>query len=180
MGTGSNQWRGIRLTLPAELRYRDIAVRAVAAACQLVSPRRTAHGSTVGRDRPDGSEGLRLADLDLSDNFAADMVSAVSELFNNVAIHSYAHSTGDIALEMEVTGDHLEISISDTGTAFDLSQVPTPELASLPEGGMGIHIARACVDELHYTPGPPNVWRLTKYKVPTPKRIRPRRLTSQL
>ena len=102
--------------------------------------------------------------LDLSDRFSAEMVSAVSEIFNNIAIHGFAdRPAGEIAIEMTVAGDHLAIEICDEGAAFDLSQVPKPELDKLPEGGMGIHIAKACVDELDYTPGPPNVWRMTKY-----------------
>ena len=34
--------------------------------------------------------------------------------------------------------------------------------ASLPEGGMGIHIAKTMLDEVTYEPGPPNKWRLCK------------------
>jgi len=33
---------------------------------------------------------------------------------------------------------------------------------SLPEGGMGIHIAKTMLDEMTYEPGPPNLWRLCK------------------
>ena len=34
--------------------------------------------------------------------------------------------------------------------------------ATLPEGGMGIHIAKTMLDEVIYEPGPPNLWRLIK------------------
>ncbi|HLT03134.1 MAG TPA: ATP-binding protein [Geminicoccaceae bacterium] len=149
----------IRLSLPAELRFRDVAMRAVAEACRLVGRPRTAEGSFTG------SAASTTQRLDLSDRFAAEMVSAVSEIFNNIAIHGYGGSgAGEIAMEMTVAPDHLAIQISDHGTAFDPSQVPDPELDSLPEGGMGIHIAKACVDELDYTPGPPNVWRMIKFR----------------
>lgn len=165
--------RVIRLTLPAELRYRDVAVRTVAAACRLVSKSRTAHGSVAG-PRGQLAEG---EELDLSDRFCADVVSAVSEIFNNVALHSYAEGSGEISFELDIAGDHLTISITDTGSAFDPSDIPVPELEALPEGGMGIHIARACMDELDYTPGPPNTWRMTKY---APSAGRSRRLSSQI
>ena len=33
---------------------------------------------------------------------------------------------------------------------------------TLPEGGMGIHIAKTMLDEVTYEPGPPNLWRLCK------------------
>jgi len=146
----------IQLTCPADLRYRDVAVRAVAEACRLVSRSRYAHGSQ--------ESAVSSQPLDLSDRFAAEVVSAVSEIFNNIAIHGYrGEGSGDVTLELRIRGDCLVILISDEGSAFDPSQVPLPELDALPEGGMGIHIARACMDELDYTPGPPNVWRLIKY-----------------
>jgi serine/threonine-protein kinase RsbW len=158
----------IRLTMPADLRYRDVAVRAVAEACRLVSRSRYAHGS-----HPQSPSASTTQTLDLSDRFAAEVVSAVSEIFNNVAIHGYGgEGSGDVTLEMRIRGDRLVILISDQGSAFDPSQVPLPELDALPEGGMGIHIARACMDELDYTPGPPNVWRLTKYTAGAARRQR--------
>jgi len=162
------------VTLPADLRFRDVAVRVVAEACRLVVRSRAAHGSMTGLSATTSS-----TTLDLSDRFAAEMVSAVSEIFNNIAIHGYAqHPPGEISIEMTVAGDHLSIEICDDGAAFDISQVPLPELDKLPEGGMGIHIAKACVDEIDYTPGPPNLWRLTKYTTAGSAR-RSRRLSNQ-
>jgi anti-sigma regulatory factor (Ser/Thr protein kinase) len=162
----------VRLTMPADLRFRDIAVRAVAEACRLVTRVRSAQGS-----QPQASGSTQ--NLDLSDRFTAEVVSAVSEIFNNVAIHGYGGSAGEISIEATVGIDSLLLVISDLGKAFDLEQVPAPELDSLPEGGMGIHIAKACVDELSYTPGPPNVWRLTKYISNQGHRPR-RRMSSQI
>ncbi len=148
----------IRLTVPADLRFRDVAVRLVAEACRMIVRPRPLQPS------PATSATSSSTQLDLSDRFSAEMVSAVSEIFNNIAIHGFAdRPAGEIEIEMTVAGDHLAIEICDHGAAFDLSQVPKPELDKLPEGGMGIHIAKACVDELDYTPGPPNVWRMTKY-----------------
>jgi serine/threonine-protein kinase RsbW len=148
----------IRLTLPADLRFRDVAVRVVAEACRMIVRPRPIQSA------PTASATTSSTQLDLSDRFSAEMVSAVSEIFNNIAIHGFADQpAGDISIEMTVARDHLAIQICDEGAAFDLAQVPKPELDKLPEGGMGIHIAKACVDELDYTPGPPNVWRMTKY-----------------
>ena len=163
----------IRLKLPADLRFRDVAVRLVAEACRLVERTRGALGSMHGPGAAGSSPGL-----DLSDRFAAEMVSAVSEIFNNIAIHGYRdRGGGEIAIDVTIAGDHLAIEIRDHGAAFDISQVPLPELDKLPEGGMGIHIAKACVDEIDYTPGPPNVWRMTKYT--SGARRRSRRLSNQ-
>lgn len=161
--------RTIRLTVPGELRFRDVAVRTVAAACRLVGAARAA------ADAPTGGT------LDLTDHWDAEVVSAFSEVFNNIVMHAYGTaSSGEITIEMTPGRDHLAIVLSDQGSTFDLAAVPAPELDALPEGGMGIHIAQACLDELAYTPGPPNVWRLTKYQKHTSDEVaaRPRRSTT--
>ncbi|HUS65769.1 MAG TPA: ATP-binding protein [Kofleriaceae bacterium] len=153
--------RFIRLTVPAELEFRELALRAVAEACRLV---RGHSGAPVAL--ASGSQ-----NFDLSDRFSAEMVSAVSEIFNNIAIHSYGgDATGEVLIEMELAGAQLAVQISDHGMAFDPKDVPSPELEQLPEGGMGIHIAVSCVDEIDYTPGPPNVWRMRKTLRQTKKR----------
>ena len=152
--------RLIRLTVPAELEFRELALRLVAEACRLV---RGHSGAPV--PLASGSQ-----NFDLSDRFSAEMVSAVSEIFNNISIHSYGGGAGELVIEMELAGDQLLVQISDEGVAFDPASVPSPELEQLPEGGMGIHIASACVDELDYTPGPPNVWRMRKAFSKTRKR----------
>jgi len=95
------------------------------------------------------------------------VVSAFMEIFNNVAIHAYQRKGGGI-IEIEITPskDAIVIEVKDDGRPFDIDEVaPLPaELddESLPEGGMGIHIAKTMLDEMTYEPGPPNHWRLCK------------------
>jgi anti-sigma regulatory factor (Ser/Thr protein kinase) len=144
----------IRLSVPGTLRYRGIAVRAVAEAARLVS-------GTTPRDPKDP-----LVD-DVRHPFDTAVVSAFMEIYNNVAIHAYRKKGGGL-IEIAITATDLaiEIEIRDTGTPFDIDGVPplpddlTEE--SLPEGGMGIHIAKTMLDEVIYEPGPPNLWRLIK------------------
>jgi anti-sigma regulatory factor (Ser/Thr protein kinase) len=144
----------IRLTVPGMLRYRAIAVRVVAEAARLVS-------SSVQRDPTD------LLDNDVRDPFDFAVVSAFAEIFNNVAIHAYQRKGGGV-IDIAITpGDReLVIEVQDTGRAFDIDEVPPLpsdlDEASLPEGGMGIHIAKTMLDEMTYEPGPPNLWRLCK------------------
>ena len=144
----------IRLTVPGTLRYRDVAVRIVAEAARLVS-------CSMQRSPNDP------LDHDVRDPFDTAVVSAFMEIFNNVAIHAYQRKGGG-SIEIAITPGERElvIEIKDHGDPFDMDEVaPLPtELDddSLPEGGMGIHIAKTMLDEITYEPGPPNLWRLCK------------------
>jgi serine/threonine-protein kinase RsbW len=145
----------IRLSVPGTLRYRSIAVRVVAEAARLVS----------GSPQRDPNDPLSN---DVRDPFDTAVVSAFAEIFNNIAIHAYQRKGGGaIDIAIDASGDALVIEIKDHGRPFDIGGVaPLPtELddETLPEGGMGIHIAKTMLDEMTYEPGPPNLWRLCKY-----------------
>lgn len=104
-----------------------------------------------------------FAVIDFRRRFDAELASAVSEIFNNIALHAYARSGhGEIVIELEPIPGCARVRISDMGERFDIHAVPVPDIAALPESGLGLHIAFACVDVLHYQPGPPNVWWLEK------------------
>lgn len=144
----------IRLTVPGTLRYRAIAVRAVAEAARLVS----------ASARADPKDPLAT---DVRHPFDTAVVSAFMEIFNNVAIHAYQRREGGtIELSITPTDAELVIELSDNGRPFDLEGVDPLSAVlddeSLPEGGMGIHIAKTMLDEMTYQPGPPNLWRLCK------------------
>jgi anti-sigma regulatory factor (Ser/Thr protein kinase) len=144
----------IRLSVPGTLRYRAIAVRLVAEAARLVS-------GSVRQDPKD-----TLAN-DVRDPFDTAVVSAFAEIYNNVAIHAYQRRDGGV-IEVAITPADREliIELTDHGAPFDIDGVaPLPselDEESLPEGGMGIHIAKTMLDEMTYEPGPPNLWRLRK------------------
>jgi serine/threonine-protein kinase RsbW len=144
----------IRLRVPGTLRYRAIAVRVVAEAARLVS-------RSTQRDPDDP-----LAH-DVRDPFDTAVVSAFAEIFNNIAIHAYQRKdAGSIEIAIDADDRELVIEVTDTGRPFDIDQVPPLpdelDAESLPEGGMGIHIAKTMLDEMTYEPGPPNLWRLCK------------------
>ncbi len=144
----------IRLTVPGTLRYRDLAVRIVAEAARLVSSSSYRNPQNV-------------LDHDVSDPFDTAIVSAFAEIYNNVAIHAYQRKGGGM-IDIAITPGEREliIELKDTGSAFDIDEVaPLPtefDVATLPEGGMGIHIAKTMLDEVTYEAGPPNLWRLCK------------------
>ena len=133
----------IHVRVPGTLRYRDLAVRAVAAASKLVG----------AGDR----------------NFDDQVVSAFGEAFNNVAMHAYEGrlpTEGDpeleVEIEIDVGRDYLTIRLKDRGASFNLNEVPPPDLDALPESGMGLFIIRSFMDEVLYCPGNPNVLSMTK------------------
>lgn len=139
----------IQLVVPAIIQYRELAVRTVAAACRL------ARGVSLNGD---------YKTLELAERFDSEVVSAFSELFNNIVKHSYGNSgQGEIKISISVGDNQIEINVWDTGeNLLDWDSVPDPQLASLPEGGMGLFILRSFVDEVEYNAGPPNTWRLAK------------------
>ncbi len=100
-------------------------------------------------------------------DFETKVVSAVSEAFNNVAIHAYrGGSVGAIEVELEQLGEGLTVRLFDRGVAYDPTTRRVPNLAELPESNMGLHLMHSCMDGVEYRPGDPphtpNVLTLTK------------------
>jgi serine/threonine-protein kinase RsbW len=134
----------IRLRVPGALKYRDLAVRAVAAACKLVG------GDDDGTGR-------------VHREFDDQVVSAFGEAFNNAAQHSYRdRSVGDVEIEIELDAKSITIRLYDFGNSYDLESIPAPDLEQLPESGMGLYIIRSFMDEVDYRAGAPNVLSMTK------------------
>ena len=151
----------IKLSVPGTLRYRPVAVRVVAEAARMVSQALGTNSSTADEDATADTK------IEVRHPFDTAVVSAFMEIFNNVAIHAYQRrEVGMIDLVITVSEHELVIEIKDQGAPFDIAKVaalPTElDEASLPEGGMGIHIAKTMLDEMTYEPGPPNHWRLCK------------------
>ena len=142
----------IRLSVPGTLRYRDVVLRMVASVCRLV------------RSDPAVQQeaGHRAQAVDFEDS----LVSAVSEAFNNVALHAYAQVDGTAELEAEVVHGTITIRLSDFGQPFDPSEQTSPDLDGLHESSMGLYLIRSCVDAFSYVrgnpPRSPNVMTLRK------------------
>lgn len=132
----------IRLSVPGNLRYRDIVLRVVASACRLLRP----HPATKQETSREGE----AADFD------DKVVSAVGEAFNNVAIHAYrGQSAGAVEVELDVGEQAVTIRLCDTGKSYDPTHQPAPELDLLPDSGMGLYIMRSCMDHVSYRAGNP-------------------------
>jgi serine/threonine-protein kinase RsbW len=127
-----NTQRGdIRLTVLGTLTHRDVVLRAISAACKLVTP------------TPFGPEW---------NDFQQQVVSAVSEAFNNLVLHGYAGQTGP---------GEIHIELRDWGRGFNPKAVPMPDLDSLPESGLGLFIMRSFMG-VTYRRGRPNLLKMTK------------------
>ena len=144
----------ISLRVPALFAYRDLVGRATGMVCRIAAEQRDGGSNYL--------EGLENA-----------VVSAVGEAFNNVVQHAYAgRGDGMVTLVVDANDDELLVELRHDGVGFDLGAVQEPNLGELPESGMGVFIIRACMDELSYLPGSPNILRMRKR---LPRRVGPAR-----
>ena len=87
-----------------------------------------------------------------SEDAVADLKLALTEACSNSVRHAYDHDDGQVHLEFTVLADRVTIQIGDEGGGFHEDDVDCPECQSMPEiklsdGGMGISIIRAVVDD---------------------------------
>ena len=99
--------------------------------------------------------------------FDTKVVSAVSEVFNNIAIHGYENrAAGAVDIEIELSKRCIRLRLADTGRRFDPEVAALEDPGELPESHMGLFIVRKFMDEFSYVPGDaagtPNVMTLTK------------------
>jgi serine/threonine-protein kinase RsbW len=136
--------RVVRLEVPGVIRYRDLVLRAVSAACK------------VGAQET-GVDGEAERELSVG------IISAVGEAFNNIALHGYqGREPGVIRVEIEMNATGVRVRLEDYGRSFDPASAAHPDLASLPESGMGVFILRSLMDDVAYAPGSPNTMTLFK------------------
>jgi serine/threonine-protein kinase RsbW len=123
------------------LQHRDVVLRSVSAACNLVAGR---------KPTPACNE------------FRMQVVTAVSEAFNNIVLHSYeGREDGPVEMKIHTSENRISVELRDWGTSFDPTAVPKPDLDSLPESGMGMFIMKQLM-EIRYRAGRPNVLILSK------------------
>jgi sigma-B regulation protein RsbU (phosphoserine phosphatase) len=93
---------------------------------------------------------------------------ALDELLNNAISYGDARGNDEVALTLDLTGPSLVITLEDEGTPFNPFEREAPEtgqpLADREIGGLGIHIVKNLMDEVHYERrGEKNVITLTKH-----------------
>jgi anti-sigma regulatory factor (Ser/Thr protein kinase) len=97
-------------------------------------------------------------DAGATDACTADMVQAVDEATTNAIIHGHSGGTGWVEVAATSRIDQFVVTIADDAAAFDPTSLPAPDLSVHPAerrpGGMGVLLARLCVDEMTYRPRP--------------------------
>lgn len=100
-------------------------------------------------------------DAGASDTCTADMIQAVDEATTNAIVHGHggqAGSDGWVEVAATTRDDRFVVTIADDAPPFDPTTVPDPDLSVHPAkrrpGGMGVLLARLCVDEMTYRPRP--------------------------
>jgi serine/threonine-protein kinase RsbW len=93
--------------------------------------------------------------------------TAVAEIAANLIRHAYrpAEAARPFELQVLVYCDRVVAQFSDWGVAWEPADEPAvPDPFDLPEGGLGLAVARGAVDELGYRREPhgKNVWQLVK------------------
>jgi anti-sigma regulatory factor (Ser/Thr protein kinase) len=131
----------LRLAVPGTLLYRGVVIRAVASVCRVVRCGAEAGQATSHRN-------------DVED-FDDKVVSAVSEAFNNIAIHAYKSTRGETELELGFEQGRLIVRLLDTGEGFNISAELGQDFETLRESNMGLEIMLTCMDEVSYVRGGP-------------------------
>jgi serine/threonine-protein kinase RsbW len=113
--------------------------------------------------------------LPLDQEVLADLKLAVTEACGNAVRHAYGGDDGSVGVVFVVGSSSLQMIVEDQGSGIGRwddeldTREPEPELEPL-EGGMGMAIIRAIVDEVDVRDGADGrgtVVRMTKYLAPT-------------
>jgi serine/threonine-protein kinase RsbW len=84
---------------------------------------------------------------ELSEETLADLKLALTEACSNSVRHAYGSSGGIVDIVYELWPDRLVVEVSDQGSGFEPSD-DLEESGDQGEGGLGIAIIRAIVDDL--------------------------------
>jgi serine/threonine-protein kinase RsbW len=110
-------------------------------------------------------------ELPLGDELLADLKLALTEACGNVVRHAYSGDDGDVSVVFTLDDSRILMTVEDRGDGIRAPEalVETPPAESSFEGGMGMSIIRAIVDELEVEAGRDGngtVVRMVKYLTP--------------
>ena len=80
---------------------------------------------------------------------------ALDELLQNTLAHGFpGRKGGAVTIDAELGTDRLTVTLSDDGQPFNPLDAASPDttrsLEERPVGGLGIHLVRQLMDEVHY------------------------------
>jgi len=110
--------------------------------------------------------------LPVDDELVADLKLALTEACGNAVRHGYADGDGDVDVVFAVNDERIELTVEDRGDGIrvvDTSDVRSLVGSDQVEGGMGMSIIRAIVDDLEVDSGADGrgtVVRMVKYLTP--------------
>lgn len=109
-------------------------------------------------------------ELPLGDEVLADLKLALTEACGNVVRHAYTDGDGDVSVLFSVDDRRILMTVEDDGDGIRAPDALGETPAESPlEGGMGMSIIRAIVDELEVEPGHDGqgtIVRMVKYLTP--------------
>ena len=95
---------------------------------------------------------------------------AVDEACTNVIKHAHRYDIQKtVEINVKLDSQKMEINITDSGKGFDVARVAKPDLEKYiheaKKGGLGIHLMRSLMDEVHFNfnPGKKNQVSLVKF-----------------
>lgn len=92
------------------------------------------------------------------DNWPPDLTFKMNLVLEELGVNivNYSGATGDIEISLASDGERVTVEISDDGRPFNpLTDLDPPDvdapLGERPIGGLGFHLVRTLMDELHYS-----------------------------
>ena len=96
----------------------------------------------------------RLEALDCPADAQFQIEVAMEELFTNIANYAYAPGTGSVTVRAEGEPRTIALTFIDSGVPYDPLAKEDPDLTlsleERPIGGLGVYMARQCMDEMIY------------------------------
>lgn len=110
-----------------------------------------------------------LNDLGVHETCVSDIEVAVTEACTNILKHA-SGPDDSYEVAVEINGAACTIRVTDSGVGFEADMKGRSEALAGAEGGRGIHLIRALVDEVHFVSRPEDgtVVHLEKKLVLTP------------
>ena len=87
----------------------------------------------------------------------ADLRLAAEEVFTNILTHGYGGRPGPVTVAVAATPQAVTVTLADAAPDFDPARLAVPDTAAdwqaRPIGGLGWHLVRQVMDEVHRAPG---------------------------